>query len=354
MNWARSVPGLAMAPKFALVMLANYADDCGVCWPDQETLAADCACSERTIRSALGALEEAGLIARLGRRRKDGSRRSDVILLVGFSGRRPILKSDDHPILTPQDVSEMTVSDSSNRQNLPVEDADFPTDQPADFSAATGKICTTNRQILPVTIRQEPSEDPSEDPSEEEEGAQARAMRSDRSKGNTEPPASALLSLLRRVLVAVNHDPANPDLPHWWQGQGALTYLERWRNFGLSDDQIVACAAETRNSNPTPPDGPRAVDRAMQRFADGLARRAGKSPVLTPERAAELRMANLRKSAEWVKSCSTLAATITRAEADELMHEGLCTPDQLRRASVVFATGPGSLCARLFPDWRFR
>jgi hypothetical protein len=354
MNWARGVPGLAMAPKFALVMLANYADDCGVCWPEQETLAQDCACSERTIRSALSALEDAGLIARQARRRKDGSRRSDVFLLVGFAARRAIAKAEDHPILTPADVADMTDPDRINRQNLPVADGDLAGDQPADFSEATGKICTTNRQDLPVTIRQEPSEEPSREPSKEEEGAQARAKSSDLAGGKPQPPASGLSALLHRVIAAVNHDPASPDLPHWWQGHGALTSVERWRNFGLSDDQIVACAVETRKGGTRPPpDGPIALDDAMQRFANNLAKRAGKPAVMAPEQIEAATLARLATYVDWIENRPALAANNIRLDAaDEMMRRGMTTPDKLRRARVPFRTGADSVATRLFPDWR--
>jgi hypothetical protein len=351
LNWAYAVDGLPMAQKFALVTLANYADEFGVCWPEQDTLRADCACSERTMRDALAALEQARLIARKPRRRRDGSRRSDVYLLVGYAARRPIVGAEHHPILTAEDVAAMLETEDDNRQISPVDSAD----QPADFAASTGKICTTNRQNLPVTIKQEPPEEPSEEPPEEKEGAQARAIDPDFSKegeGGSVPPASVLSALLRRVLVAVNHDP-DGDLPHWWTGPGALTALERWRGFGLTDDQIVAFAAQTRKTDPTPPDGPKALDARMERWANDLRKRAGHSPVMTPDREAELRRATLAKYAEWVRQKSSMAANcIRKGVADDLMREGLCTPEDLKAALVPFDTSPGSVCARLFPEYR--
>jgi hypothetical protein len=352
MNWAYAVANLPMAQKFALVTLANYADDFGVCWPEQETLKNDCACSARTIRDALAALQQAGLIARKLRRRRDGSRRSDVYLLVGFAARKPIVGAEHHPILTADDVAEMVESVDSNRQNLPV---DTP-DQPAESAKPTGKICTTNRQNLPVTIRQEPPEEPSREPSEEE-GAQARAGKSDFSKADGTdasgtPPASGLSGLLRRVLVAVNHDP-DSDLPHWWTGPGALTSMERWRAFGLSDDQIVACAADTRKDNATPPEGPKALDRAMQRFADSLRKRVGKPAIMTPEQERAARLENLKWWAKNIEERPSLAASnIKLGLADELLTEGLTTPQALRRACVPFRIGPGTVCARLFPEYQ--
>ena len=154
------------------------------------------------------------------------------------------------------------------------------------------------------------------------------------------------------MIVAVNHDPDSAELPHWWQGQGALTHIERWRNFGLTDDQIAACAAETRKGNPEPPDGPRALDKAMQRLADSLAKRAGKAPVLTPEQAEAQRLENLRRFQRWVRERSGLALTINLDQADQLLTAAMVTPADLTAAGTRFRTGPGSVSARLFPDRR--
>jgi hypothetical protein len=363
-----------MAQKFALVTLANYADDCGVCWPEQKTLSDDCACSARTMRDALAELQQAGLISRLMRRRRDGSRRSDVFLLIGFAARKPILRADDHPVLTAADVADLTAAAAANRQNLPVDDPENSADQPADGAAPTGKICHINRQNLPVTIMQEPPFEPSEELPEkqkEEEGACAaasfdfEAQISDAEPGpdtsqpdpqpgpgaTPPPPASDLAVLLRRVLVAVNHDP-DGDLPHWWTGPGVITALTAWRHLGLSDDQIALCAVESRRGNPVPPNGPRALDRPMQRLAASLAKRAGRPAVITPEQAAEARRRTLETYAEWVRDKPGLAANLVRLDdADAMLRAGLVTPDDLRGACVSFRRGPGSVCARLFPDF---
>jgi len=55
-------------------------------------------------------------------------------------------------------------------------------------------------------------------------------------------------------------------LPAWWQGESAKANVRRWGDdLGLSEDQILEVAAETRREHPVPPDGPRALDRAMER-----------------------------------------------------------------------------------------
>lgn len=87
--WAFDVPipgapkGIATsAMRFALVALANYANQDGRCWPKMTTLAANTALSERHLRRALTALEETGLIRREERRRDDGTRLSSTFLLA--------------------------------------------------------------------------------------------------------------------------------------------------------------------------------------------------------------------------------------------------------------------------------
>ena len=68
--------------KFILVMLANYADSDGQCWPSQEMLGAATELTDRTVRTALKELEEKGLIARQHRCGAGGVRISDLITLL--------------------------------------------------------------------------------------------------------------------------------------------------------------------------------------------------------------------------------------------------------------------------------
>jgi hypothetical protein len=103
-TWAFQASVADPIKKFILVTLGNYADEYGVCWPSQSTLIAACSCSERKLRESLKSLEAEGWIKRIQRRRKNGSRRSDAVLLVGFSERKIPLSADEHPILALLDV----------------------------------------------------------------------------------------------------------------------------------------------------------------------------------------------------------------------------------------------------------
>ena len=81
-----------------LITLANYADDYGVCWPSQATLAQDCRCSDpqaavlRSRRSSSAAPDRLPRAAA-----HNGAQRSDVFVLIGFEGREGPASHDDHP-----------------------------------------------------------------------------------------------------------------------------------------------------------------------------------------------------------------------------------------------------------------
>ena len=86
MALAMRVKGLTTSEKLTLLMLANYADERLTCFPSQRTLSEDTGLSDKWLRQVLSSLESRGIIARQERRRDDGSRSSDLIRLVGFSG----------------------------------------------------------------------------------------------------------------------------------------------------------------------------------------------------------------------------------------------------------------------------
>lgn len=83
-TWALSFEVESASEKAILLVLANYADGDGICFPGQESIAKQAACSERTVRRVLDNFEERGVITRIERRRRDGSRTSDSIGLVAF------------------------------------------------------------------------------------------------------------------------------------------------------------------------------------------------------------------------------------------------------------------------------
>ena len=55
--------------KFVLIMLANYADESGKCWPAVQTLANDTGLSTATVKRALKSLIDRGIVSRAQRRK---------------------------------------------------------------------------------------------------------------------------------------------------------------------------------------------------------------------------------------------------------------------------------------------
>lgn len=83
-TWALGVECVSATEKAVLLVLANYADEAGRCWPSQKTVAKQACTSERTVRRMIRDLEARGILAREQRRRSDGSRSTDVIALALF------------------------------------------------------------------------------------------------------------------------------------------------------------------------------------------------------------------------------------------------------------------------------
>jgi hypothetical protein len=82
MVWAKRTQTGSPTRRIVLYVLADYADEAGTCWPSQRTIADQTELNERTVRRALGELEEVGLIRRIQRARPNGSRTTDRIELA--------------------------------------------------------------------------------------------------------------------------------------------------------------------------------------------------------------------------------------------------------------------------------
>ena len=133
-------------------------------------------------------------------------------------------------------------------------------------------------------------------------------------------------------------------LPAWWQGWPAKTHVRRWiDDLGLTEDRIIETATETRRGHPAPPDGPKALDRAMERAAKRDAQSAAaKSNGQTAKRLTKpidgTRPSDDEKAAfyaDMVNSDRYLPAnTISNTLRDAMLSRGLVTPDRLRARGV--------------------
>ncbi|GHE70107.1 hypothetical protein GCM10019059_32420 [Camelimonas fluminis] len=135
-GWALKQKIPSASAKFVLVAIANYADENGRCWPSQQALAADTSLSERSIRNAIHALEELGVIERIERRRQDGSRTSDAIQIVAFGASEP--QPADFAGGLEKSAATTGKSCRDNRQ--------MTTEQPADFAGLTTFEPSLNHQ----------------------------------------------------------------------------------------------------------------------------------------------------------------------------------------------------------------
>lgn len=79
-NWAFRQTAVKSTAKFVLVVLADLADERHSCYPSQRHIAQKTSTGERTVRDALTALEDAGLIRR-EHRYEDDQRTSDRYFL---------------------------------------------------------------------------------------------------------------------------------------------------------------------------------------------------------------------------------------------------------------------------------
>lgn len=135
--WAFKVRDLRAPERHVLLVLANYADERGMCWPSQRHLADATGYSERTIRDALGKLEDSGYVDRRGRR-----------------GEEQVYRSDEIYLLMPEDMIDANPKSKPSGKSFR-RGAKNHEEPAADSAGATGSSCRSDRQDVPVSQRQE-------------------------------------------------------------------------------------------------------------------------------------------------------------------------------------------------------
>ena len=166
--------------------------------------------------------------------------------------------------------------------------------------------------------------EPLSKPVKEEEGAQACAAISDQFFGE--------------VLAALGLDAA--ALPGWWQGWPPRQHVQRWREeLGLTEAEIVAVAEASRKEHPEPPDGPKALDRAMQRAVhrkvEDAAGRKRRKPKAAPTPAAKPITDLPAFYAKIVNADGYLpVSAISNTMRDAMLGRGLVTAERLRERGI--------------------
>jgi len=137
---------------------------------------------------------------------------------------------------------------------------------------------------------------------------------------------------------------ANATLPAWWQGWPARTHVRRWiDDLGLSQKRIIDTATETRTNHPNPPDGPKALDRFMERTAQRDAQAAisnakGQKAKRRRKREDPPRLSDNEKAAFYAKMVNAdgflPVSAINNSIRDLMLVRGLVTPERLRMRGV--------------------
>ena len=260
-NWAIKQRGLKPTTKIVLWHLCDRFNPDYGCFPSQDRLAEDCEISRSTLNEHLGQLEAAGLLRRVPRLHPVTKRQMPTRYILGFElGFTPHVPDPcpetGHGIA---DDSETCAEPAPFEDDAPAEPEPCPetgrgcgdravSDFPADPCPENAESRVRNPDTNPVR-------EPLSKPVKEEEGAQAREAISEEFFGE--------------LLNALGLDAA--ALPGWWQGWPPREHVRRWRyDLGLDEDAILEVAEASRRDHPEPPDGPKALDRAMQRASQRL------------------------------------------------------------------------------------
>ena len=252
-NWVLALRGLKPAPKMLLFYLADRHNPDYGCFPMQATLSIDTEMSVASINTHLNALEDAGLIRRVKRVDRKTGKQLSTRYILGF---------EEGFIPKPcPDIGDG--SDGTTREQLQGDDApdaeETPLDKPVDNSVGDGKADSKlspiptpeNAESRLQNLETNPVREPIIEPVKEEEARE-------RDEFGT---------FFQSLLFAVGFKPGD-DLPGWWQGDTARKHVIGWTvDLGLSRDRILDVAENSRHDHPEPPDGPKGLDRAMQKAA---------------------------------------------------------------------------------------
>lgn len=362
-NWAIQQRGLKPTTKIVLWHLCDrYNPDYG-CFPSQARLAYDCEISRATLNRHLDALEERKLIRRVRMYDPETRQQRNTRYLLGFeSGFEPDpvgeRESDPHAANEASEYlshadNPFTANGSSKRQEQALETPQNPCPEMRHGTEAKNESgdkglevnstsnpcpdlrhgavshfgaipCLKNDRSRVSKRDTNPVREPVSKPVKEEDGAQARE--------------EDFEIFFEELLRALGLGP-NSDLPGWWQGWPPREHVRRWREeLGLSEDRILDVARRSRDVHPAPPDGPKALDRAMER-----ALRAGKTlsghtgsqtpfiPSMPPPSASDV----IVKYATWVNGESFLpTSAITNTMRDRLIASGLVTRERLYERGI--------------------
>jgi hypothetical protein len=329
-NWAIQQRGLKPTTKILLWHLCDRFNPDFGCFPSQEQLAEDCEISRSTLNEHLALLETTGLVRRVQRLNPGTKRQMPTRYILAFepgfaqNWPNPCPETghghnvqDDQPFVIPENAAEILASHMDNRTPCPKTGrgavSEFEPEPCPENASSRVRNSDTNLVREPVSK-----------PVKEEEGAQAR-------DGLDE-------GLFGLLLSALGFDLDGP-LPGWWQGWPPREHVRRWRDdLGLSDGEILEAAETSRHEHPEPPDGPKALDRVMQRAAqhkadDALRKRRKPRTAAAQEVRAITDLPVLY--AEMVNSDRYMpVSAISNSMRDAMLARGLVTAERLRERGI--------------------
>ncbi|MBJ6372735.1 helix-turn-helix domain-containing protein [Sedimentitalea arenosa] len=253
--WAIQQRGLKPTTRIVLWHLCDRHNPDYGCFPSQTRLAHDCEISRSTLNVHLDRLEAAGLIRRVTCIDPVTKRQKTTRYFLGFEAPPAPNNSGPCPESGHGLADSETPFASAGEWRPNAVDAAIPCPD-IGHGAVSGFCpdpCPENGQSRVRNPDTNLVREPLREPVKEEEDAQARDSDLDR--------------FFAELLSALGFA-ANASLPAWWQGAPARSHVRRWiDDLGLSGDRIIEVATETRRDHPNPPDGPKALDRFMERAA---------------------------------------------------------------------------------------
>jgi hypothetical protein len=140
------------------------------------------------------------------------------------------------------------------------------------------------------------------------------------------------------LLSVLGFDLDSP-LPGWWQGWPPREHVRRWQDeLGLSDNEILGAAEASRQEHPEPPDGPKALDRIMQRAAqrktDAASQKRRKPKTVAAQETSPIKdlpvfYAEMVNSDRYVP-----VSAISSSMRDAMLARGLVTSQRLRERGI--------------------